>query len=91
MVGLESEQDFRNLVIERGEDGHLVRLGELAEVRLAAENERSYSRLNGKSGILLQVEGVSKGNTLDIARGVREAVAVLQPSLPPGSVLAVPG
>jgi multidrug efflux pump len=89
MVGLESEEDFRNLVIDRGEDGHLVRLGELAEVRLAAENERSYSRLNGKSGILMQVEGVSKGNTLDIARGVREAVAVLQPSLPAGSTLDV--
>ena len=52
MVGLETEQDFRNLVIERGEDGHLVRLGELADVRLAAENERSYSRLNGVPGLM---------------------------------------
>src|SRR4029450_3246494 len=34
MVGLENEQDFRNLVIERGEDGHLVRLGEVAAARL---------------------------------------------------------
>src|SRR5690606_27408905 len=34
LVGLESEQDFRNLVISRGEDGHLVRLGEVANVQL---------------------------------------------------------
>ena len=51
MVGLETEQDFRNLVIARGEDGHLVRLGEVADVQLAAENERSYSRLNGVTGV----------------------------------------
>jgi multidrug efflux pump len=89
MVGLETEQDFRNLVITRGKDGHLIRLDELADVRLAAQNERSYSRLNGRPGIMLQVEAQSKGNTLDIARGVRAEVARLQPSLPPGSELVV--
>ena len=89
MVGLETEQDFRNLVVSRGEDGHLVRLGELADVQLAAENERSYTRLNGRPGLMLQVEGQSKGNTLDIARGVRAAVAAMQPSLPVGTKLEV--
>jgi multidrug efflux pump len=89
MVGLDSEEDFRNLVITRGADGHLVRLGEVAEVRLAAENERSYSRLNGRPGLMLQVQAQSKGNTLDIARGVREEVARMQPSMPPGTTLEV--
>src|SRR5690606_28874396 len=68
LVGLETEQDFRNLVIARGAAGHLVRLGEVADVQLAAENERSYTRLNGRPGIILQVEAQSKANTLDIAR-----------------------
>ncbi len=89
MVGLETEQDFRNLVIERGEDGHLVRLGELADVRLAAENERSYSRLNGVPGLMLQVQAQSKGNTLDIARGVRAEVERMQAGLPAGTTLGV--
>ncbi len=89
IVGLDSEDDFRNLVITRGADGHLVRLGELAEVRLAAENERSYSRMNGQPGLMIQVEAQSKGNTLDIARGVREEVARMQPSLPAGAKLEV--
>src|SRR5690606_24449378 len=89
MVGLESEQDFRNLVIARGTDGHLVRLGEVAEVRLAAENERSYSRLNGQPGIMLQVQAQSKGNTLDIARGVREEAARISETLPAGTRLDV--
>jgi multidrug efflux pump len=89
LVGLETEQDFRNLVIERGADGHLVRLGEVAEVKLAAENERSYSRLNGEPGLMLQVQAQSKGNTLDIARGVRAEVERMRSSLPPGTTLNV--
>jgi multidrug efflux pump len=89
MVGLDSEEDFRNLVLERGADGHLVRLGEVANVQVAAENDRSYSRLNGRSGIILQIEGQSKGNTLDIARGVRAQVARIVPSLPAGSSLDI--
>jgi hydrophobe/amphiphile efflux-1 (HAE1) family protein len=89
MVGLENEQDFRNLVIERGADGHLVRLGEVADVRLAAENERSYSRLNGVPGLMMQVQAQSKGNTLDIARGVREEVERIKATLPAGMKLEV--
>src|SRR5690349_11221351 len=89
MVGLENEQDFRNLVIERGKDGHLVRLGEVADVRLAAENERSYSRLNGIPGLMMQVQAQSKGNTLDIARGVREEVERIKTTLPAGMKLEV--
>jgi hydrophobe/amphiphile efflux-1 (HAE1) family protein len=89
MVGLETEQDFRNLVIARGVDGHLVRLGEVAEVQRAAENDRSYTRLNGRTGITLSVEAQSKGNTLDIARGVRAEVDRLQASIPAGSALSI--
>src|SRR5690606_34269682 len=89
LVGLETEEDFRNLVIARGEDGHLVRLGEVARVERAAENERSYSRLNGRPGIMLAIEAQSKGNTLDIARGVREEVARIQDTLPAGTSLVV--
>jgi multidrug efflux pump len=89
MVGLETEQDFRNLVIERGEGGHLIRLGELADVRLAAESERSYSRLNGTPGLMMQVQAQSKGNTLDIARGVRAEVARIKETLPAGTTLDV--
>lgn len=89
LVGLETEQDFRELVIARGEGGHLVRLGEVADVQRAAENERSVSRLNAQPGVILMAEGQSKGNTLDIARGVREQVAELRKGLPEGAFLNI--
>ncbi len=41
LVGLQNEQDFRDLVVARGADGHLIRLGEVANVQLAAESDRA--------------------------------------------------
>ncbi len=87
LVGLQTEEDFRNLVIARGEDGHLIRLSEVASVERAAENDRTYTRYNGRVGVSLTVEAQSKANTLDVVHGVRAEIERIQPSLPPGAVL----
>jgi multidrug efflux pump len=87
VVGLDSEEDFRGLVIARGADGHLVRLSEVATVQLAAENERTYTHFNGKVGVALSIEAQSKANTLEIVRGVRAELARIQASLPKGASL----
>jgi multidrug efflux pump len=50
-TNLRTEADFRNLVVGRGTDGYLVRLSEVAEVRLASEDDRSISRSNGVIGM----------------------------------------
>ncbi|HEY0683734.1 MAG TPA: efflux RND transporter permease subunit [Steroidobacter sp.] len=89
LVGLDDEQDFRDLVIARGSDGHLIRLGEVAKVQLAAENDRTTARFDGKGGVSMAVEAQSKANTLDIVRGVRAEIEKLQNSLPNGAQLQV--
>jgi len=88
-TGLNTEQEFRNLVIGRGADGYLVRLSEVADVRLAAENERSLSRSNGVPGLSIGVEQISKANTLEVAAAVRAEMERIRPQLPPGTVLEV--
>jgi len=88
-TGLDTEQDFRELVIGRGADGYLVRLREVADVRLSAENERTLSRSNGIPGISIGVEQISKANTLEVAAAVRAELDRLRPELPPGTVLEV--
>ncbi len=50
-TGMDNQQDFRDLVLGRGADGYLVRLGEVASVELAAENERTAALTNGIPGI----------------------------------------
>ncbi len=88
-TGLNTEQQFRGLVIGRGADGHLVRLAEVADVRLAAENERSLSRSNGVPGISIGVEQISKANTLEVASAVRAELERIQPQLPAGTTMTV--
>ena len=88
-VGLDSEEDFRNLTIGRGPEGHLVRLGEVADVRIAAENDRTLMRTNGRPGVGIGIEANSKANVLDVVQGVRAEVARLQKSLPKGASLVV--
>jgi len=73
-TGLTKVEDFRALVIGRGADGYLVRLGEVADVRLGAD-------------ISLGIVQVSKANTLQVAHGVHDTVRRLKPGLPEGMVL----
>jgi hydrophobe/amphiphile efflux-1 (HAE1) family protein len=89
LVGLSTEDQFRRLVIARGQGGHLTRLGEVANVQLAAENDRSYIRTNGRVGVGITIEAQSKSNTLEIARAVRAEVDRVQAQLPKGAVLAI--
>jgi multidrug efflux pump len=88
-TGLNTEQEFSQLVIGRGPDGYLVRLGEVADVRLAAENERSLSRSNGVPGISIGVEQISKANTLEVAQHARDELERIQDDLPDGTRLEV--
>jgi len=81
-TSLTNEEDFRNLVIGRGADGYMVRLREVAEVRLAAEDVRSIARSNGLPGVSLGITPTSKANVLDVSKAVRAEVARMQPSLP---------
>jgi multidrug efflux pump len=81
-TNLRSEEDFRNLVIGRGPDGYLVRLGEVADVQLAAENERSIARSNGLPGVSLGIIPQSQANILEISRLVQAELARVQTGLP---------
>jgi len=88
-TGLRKVEDFRALVIGRGADGYLVRLGDVAEVRLGADNERSVSRSDGVAGISLGIVQVSKANTLEVTHGIRATMERLKAGLPEGMVLDV--
>ncbi|HWJ06761.1 MAG TPA: efflux RND transporter permease subunit [Steroidobacteraceae bacterium] len=88
-TGLNTEAEFRQLAIGRGADGYLVRLGEVADVRLSAENERSLTRTNGVPGLSIGVEQISKANTIAVARAVRAERERVVQDLPEGTRLEV--
>ena len=81
-TNMRTEEDFRSLVIGRGPDGYLVRLGEVAEVRLASDDDRSISRTNGIIGASMAIIPQSKANVLATSNEVRKRLAQVQPTLP---------
>jgi multidrug efflux pump len=81
-TNLRTEEDFRNLVVGRGPDGYLVRLGEVAEVRLASDDDRSIARSNGTIGLSMAIIPQSKANVLKTSALVKERLAQIQPTLP---------
>ena len=81
-TNLRTEEDFRNLVVGRGPDGHLVRLGEVAEVRLASDDDRSIARSNGAIGLSMAIIPQSKANVLATSNLVKQRLAEIQSGLP---------
>ena len=51
---------------------------------MGAENERSLVRVNGEVGLAMGVVKQSKANALDVARAVKEEVALIAKELPEG-------
>ncbi|WP_192022600.1 efflux RND transporter permease subunit [Shewanella sp. WPAGA9] len=79
-----TEQDFANLVITQGDDGYLVKLGDVAKVAIGSEEERIMFRGNTESMIGLGVSKQSTSNTLEVARAANALVDVINPTLPAG-------
>jgi len=81
-TGLQTVDDFANLVLTQGNDGYLVRLAEVADIELAPENVRSFSRADGVSGMALGIVPQAQANMLDVNAKVAERIEELQDSLP---------
>jgi multidrug efflux pump len=88
-TGFRAEDDFRKLVVGRGPEGQLVRLAEVAEVRIGAENDRSIARANGEDAVSLGIEQLSQANSVSVSRQVLQEMAAMAPELPEGMVLAI--
>ncbi|MFT5711473.1 MAG: multidrug efflux pump [Halioglobus sp.] len=79
--------DFRQLVIKRGDDGYLVRLGDIARVELASAEHRSLFRGNTESMVGIGVVKQSTANALEVSRQVIALVDRINRSLPQGMEL----
>jgi multidrug efflux pump len=81
-TGLVEEADFRRLIVGRSSEGHLVQLGEVAEVSLGAEDERTTARADAIPAISIGIEQQSKANTVAVSRGVQRELERLRATLP---------
>lgn len=76
--------EFSRLALKRGDDGHLVRLGEIARVERGTVEDRTFFRGNGVPMIGLGIIKQSTANTIDVARSAKAEMIRLNPNLPEG-------
>jgi multidrug efflux pump len=86
---LKTPEDFRQLVVGRGADGSLVRLGEVAKVEVAAEDDRGFAHSDGLPSINLGIIPQSKANVIQTAAGVRAEMERIAANLPPDIKLTI--
>ncbi len=85
---IKDPQEFAGLVVaNRG--GTPIRLGDVATVEDATEEERSVALVDGRRAVALDILKVSGANTVGVAEGVIEAVEEIRSGLPPGAELQV--
>ena len=80
---LRSIEEFRNLVV-RQSDNNLVRLRDIADVVLGAENYESEVRFGGEKAVFMGVWPLPNANSLDVIKRVRTEMALIQNDLPSG-------
>ena len=85
----EDSAAFERMAIAKGEDGHVVRLGEVARVELESADRRAYYRGDGNPQVGLGIVKTSTANSLDVANGVRAEMARIAGTLPEGTTLDV--
>jgi multidrug efflux pump len=80
-------EDFAQLVLARGDDGYLVRLGDVARVELGLVEDRTFFRGNQEPMIGLGIVRQSTSNTIDVANGAKALAAKLNKNFPEGMLI----
>jgi multidrug efflux pump len=86
---LQTPEEFRQLVVKE-DKGVVVRLGEIADVVLGAENYESDVRFNGQTATFMGIWVLPTANSLEVIGRVREALKDIQAQLPVGMKAGIP-
>jgi multidrug efflux pump len=86
---LRTPEEFRNMVVKE-DGGNVVRLSDIADVQLGAENYDQDIRFNGESATFMGVWVLPTANALEVIEKVREALPGIRAQLPAGMKVGVP-
>src|SRR6266853_426460 len=86
---LRTPEEFRQLVV-KNEGGVIVRLAEIADVVLGAENYDQDVRFNGETATFMGVWVLPTANSLDVIHRVRETIPEIRSQLPAGMQAGIP-
>ncbi|HIK44957.1 MAG TPA: efflux RND transporter permease subunit [Leptolyngbyaceae cyanobacterium M65_K2018_010] len=81
---LQEASQFENLVVRVGSDGTLIRLKDIGRAELGSEDYSFDVKTQEKLAAGLLVYQLPGSNALDVATAVRDRMALLERSFPPG-------
>lgn len=86
---MRTREEFANLVIKRDGDT-LIRLGDVSDIVLGAENYDEEVRFSGQAATFMGVWVLPNANSLEVIGRVREVLPEIRESLPAGMKLGIP-
>jgi len=86
---LRTAEEFRQLVVKE-QGGTVVRLGEIADVVLGAENYEQEVRFDGQTATFMGVWVLPTANSLDVIKAVRAALPDIKAQVPAGMKVGIP-
>jgi multidrug efflux pump len=86
---LRTAAEFNQLIVKE-DKGVVVRLGDIADVVLGAENYDEDVRFNGQTAVFMGVWVLPTANALDVIRRVRAEIPILQAQMPAGMAAGIP-
>ena len=86
---LSEASEFENIILKTGSDGTLVRLKDVGNAELGAEDYGTILRFNGHDAVGLAVTQLPGANALDVDKAAKEELQRLSKNFPPGLKAAV--
>ena len=71
---IEHPSDMANLVVRRGVDGAIVRLGDIADVRRSYKDPTTLARFNGRQSVSLEISKRQDANIIDTSEQIKALV-----------------
>ncbi|MDE6310506.1 MAG: efflux RND transporter permease subunit [Muribaculaceae bacterium] len=82
--------EFEDIVLRANKDGSLLRLRDVAEVRLEAQSYSTESGINGGNAAIMEISMLPGANALDVAAEVKKLLKEIEATLPEGLSFAIP-
>jgi multidrug efflux pump len=88
-TNLKTPEEFKQLVVKEN-NGVVVRLGEIADVVLGAQNYEQDVRFNGETATFMGVWVLPTANSLEVIKKVRAEIPGIRAQLPAGMKVGIP-
>jgi len=88
-TNLKTPDEFKQLVVKQN-NGVVVRLGDISDVVLGAENYDQDVRFNGETATFMGVWVLPTSNSLEVIKQVRATIPGIQAQLPEGMKVGIP-